>query len=359
MEAKTDIKSESQKYKSIGFAILAAALYGISAPVSKLLLVELSPTLMAALLYLGAGFGMLIVNAIKVLFKREALEARMTQKELPYVIGMILLDIAAPIFLMLGLTMTTSSTASLLNNFEIVATSMIAMFIFKEAIGKRMWIAIALITLSSVILSVEDFGSLSFSLGSIFVVLACICWGFENNCTRMLSLKDPLQIVVIKGFGSGLGALSIAWFRQDMDGSLMYVGIALLLGFVAYGLSIYFYISAQRTLGAARTSAYYAAAPFIGVIISWIFLKESITNSFLVSLGIMLIGTYFAVSEDHAHGHVHEIMNHEHKHSHDDGHHGHTHEFETHGQEHSHEHVHEGIEHVHKHTPDLHHRHTH
>jgi drug/metabolite transporter (DMT)-like permease len=348
--------------KSIGIAILAASLYGISAPVSKLLLVELSPTLMAALLYLGAGFGMLMVNMVKMLFKQERLEARMTRRELPYVISMILLDIAAPIFLMLGLTLTTSSTASLLNNFEIVATAMIALFIFNEAVGKRMWIAIILITLSSVILSVDDFGSLSFSVGSLFVVLACICWGFENNCTRMLSLKDPLQIVVVKGFGSGLGALLITIYRNDMSGSFMYVMIALLLGFVAYGLSIYFYIKAQRSLGAARTSAYYAAAPFIGVIISWIVLKESITNTFLLSLGIMLLGTYFAVSEDHAHKHVHDETRHEHKHSHDDGHHGHTHAFKTHveqGQEHSHEHVHEGTTHVHKHMPDLHHRHSH
>jgi drug/metabolite transporter (DMT)-like permease len=356
--------------KSIGLAILAAALYGISAPVSKLLLVELSPTLMAALLYLGAGFGMLMVNVVKILFKRERLEARMTRRELPYVISMILLDIAAPIFLMLGLTLTTSSTASLLNNFEIVATSMIALFIFHEAVGKRMWVAIALITLSSVILSVDDFGSLSFSVGSLFVLLACICWGFENNCTRMLSLKDPLQIVVVKGFGSGLGALLITIYRNDMNGSLKYIGIALLLGFIAYGLSIYFYIKAQRTLGAARTSAYYAAAPFIGVIVSWIVLREGITNTFLVSLGIMLLGTYFAVSEDHAHKHVHEKTRHEHKHSHDDGHHGHTHANETIGEqghehgnessnEHSHEHVHEGVEHVHKHMPDLHHRHSH
>ncbi len=348
----------AQKYKSIGLAILAASLYGISAPVSKVLLVELSPTLMAALLYLGAGIGMLMVNVVKNMLKRERLEARMTRREMPYVISMILLDIAAPIFLMLGLTLTTSSTVSLLNNFEIVATSMIALFIFNEAVGKRMWVAIALITLSSVILSVEDFGSLSFSMGSLFVVLACICWGFENNCTRMLSLKDPLQIVVVKGFGSGLGALAIAINRGDISGSIMYMGIALLLGFIAYGLSIYFYIKAQRALGAARTSAYYAAAPFIGVIISWIVLKESISNTFLVSLGIMLIGTYFAVSEDHAHKHVHTETLHEHKHSHDDWHHGHTHDAETKG-EHSHEHVHEGIEHVHKHMPDLHHRHSH
>jgi len=370
VKSKSESRSDSQKFKSIGLAILAASLYGISAPVSKLLLVELSPTFMAALLYLGAGFGMLMVNVIKIIFKRERLEARMTRRELPYVISMILLDIAAPIFLMLGLTLTTSSTASLLNNFEIVATSMIALFIFHEAVGKRMWVAIALITLSSVILSVDDFGSLSFSMGSLFVVLACICWGFENNCTRMLSLKDPLQIVVVKGFGSGLGAFLITWYRQDISGSLMYVGVALILGFIAYGLSIYFYIKAQRALGAARTSAYYAAAPFIGVIISWIFLKENITNTFLVSLGIMLLGTYFAVSEDHAHKHIHEKARHEHKHSHDDGHHGHNHTKDTggnnsqangqeHSQEHSHEHVHDGVEHVHKHTPDIHHGHSH
>lgn len=349
---------ETLKFKSVGLAILAAALYGISAPVSKLLLAELSPTLMAALLYLGAGAGMLVVNLINQLFKRERLEAKMTKKELPFIIGMVVLDIIAPIFLMTGLLLTTSSNASLLNNFEIVATSMIALFIFKESIGKRMWVAIGLITLSSIILSVQDFSSFSFSIGSVFVLLACISWGFENNCTRMLSMKDPLQIVVIKGFGSGVGALIIALFLKETSGPIMYILIALLLGFVAYGLSIYFYIKAQRELGAARTSAYYAAAPFIGVVVSWIFLREGITGSFGVALIIMLIGTYYAVTEDHRHDHVHHEEVHEHKHNHMDGHHDHTHDYEVIG-EHSHEHLHTKKVHKHEHTPDLHHRHSH
>lgn len=343
---------------AILMAILAAALYGISSPVSKLLLVKIPPTLMAALLYLGAGFGMLTVIIYKIINKNERLEAKMTKKEFPYIIGMIVLDIAAPIFLMLGLTMTTAGNASLLNNFEIVATSLIALFVFKEAIGRRMWIAISLITLSSIILSVQDFSSLSFSIGSIFVIAACLCWGLENNCTRMLSLKDPLQIVVVKGFGSGIGSLIISLALKEYCSDLLYISVALILGFVAYGLSIYFYIKAQRELGAARTSAYYAAAPFIGVMISWLVFHETITTSFVIALIVMLIGTYFAITEKHRHSHLHLETTHEHKHNHDDGHHNHKHDLDVLG-EHSHEHTHEEIDHKHSHTPDLHHRHPH
>lgn len=352
------VNGQSKKLKSIGYAILAALLYGISSPVSKLLLVEIPPTLMAALLYLGAGVGMLGINLIQVMMKQEKKEARMTAKELPYIFGMILLDIAAPILLMIGLTLTTSSNASLLNNFEIVATTLIAMLIFKETIGKRMWIAIIFITLSSMLLSLQDVSSLTFSIGSIFVILACIAWGFENNCTRMLSLKDPLQIVVVKGFGSGIGSLIIYFTINDLSFNLLYIALALLLGFVAYGMSIYLYIMAQRDLGAARTSAFYATAPFIGVIISWIVLREPVTMTFMIALFIMLIGTYFAVSEDHKHSHVHVSEFHEHKHSHNDGHHNHYHDPTIVG-EHSHAHTHEEMEHVHGHLPDLHHRHTH
>ncbi len=355
---KGHLKASDIKYKAVGMAILAALLYGISAPISKLLLNELPATLMAALLYLGAGSGMLAISIYNVVTKKEQLEAKITSKEGPFVLAMILLDILAPILLMAGLKMTTSSNASLLNNFEIVATSLIALFIFKETIGKRMWLAITLITVSSIILSVSDFSSFKFSLGSVFVLLACLSWGLENNCTRMLSLKDPLQIVVIKGFGSGIGSLIICFMLNEFSQNWPYIAVALLLGFVAYGLSIYFYIRAQRDLGAARTSAFYATAPFIGVIISWIVLREGITPSFLIALVIMLIGTYFAVTEDHGHEHQHSPESHDHKHSHQDGHHDHHHPEAVIG-EHAHEHTHQPVKHQHKHLPDLHHRHSH
>ncbi len=339
-------------------AMLAAALYGISSPVSKLLLIELQPAFLAALLYLGAGFGMLFIQIIKKIGKKELKEAKLTRKELPYVIAMIVLDIGAPIFLMVGLSLSEPASVSLLNNFEIVATSFLALLIFKEAIGKRMWLAIGLITISSIVLCFEGRESITFTLGSIFVLIACCFWGLENNCTRMLSVKDPLEIVLIKGIGSGSGAMMIALIMGQYSKNILLILCAMLLGFVAYGLSIYCYIKAQRELGAARTSAYYATAPFIGVFISWLIYREGIALQFLLALIIMLIGSFLAVSELHQHSHLHEAIAHEHKHRHDDGHHTHIHNPPFTG-EHSHLHTHEAIQHNHIHTPDIHHIHTH
>ena len=351
-------EGDDRRVGPVALAILAALLYGLSSPLSKLLLAEIPPTLLAALLYLGAGLGMLLVNTIRVLSRRERIEARVTSRDAPYIVAMIALDIAAPILLLLGLARSTSASAALLNNAEIVATAVIALLVFREAIGRRLWLAIALITLGSVVLTVEDFRSLSFSTGSLLVLLACVCWGFENNCTRMLSLRDPLQIVVIKGLGSGVGSLLIAMALREGRAELTYLFLALLLGFFAYGLSIFCYITAQRSLGAARTSAYYAAAPFIGVLLSWVVLREGITGVFAVALFIMLVGAYFAVTEDHRHLHRHSLETHEHKHSHADGHHSHPHDPQA-AAEHSHPHTHQATEHAHRHLPDLHHRHTH
>ncbi len=283
--------------KATFFALLAAVLYAVNSPFSKLLLDKIPATLMAAFLYLGAGLGLFLTGALQKLAGRKGKEQPLTKKELPYTIGMIILDIAAPVLLMIGLTHTTAANASLLNNFEIVATSVIALVLFKEAISKRLWLAILLVTLSSMILSFEDMSSLSFSYGSIFVLLACICWGFENNCTRMLSSKNPLEIVVIKGFGSGLGSLIIALILGEKIPSAIFVVCALLLGFVSYGLSIYFYIYAQRDLGAAKTSAYYAVAPFVGAGLSLLIFWERPSFSYLTALVIMILGTYLSYSD--------------------------------------------------------------
>lgn len=289
----------SQK-TAIFWAILAAGLYALNAPVSKLLLEEVPPTMMAALLYLGAGIGLAVVRLVQRMTGKGKKEASLTKKDMPYTVGMVVLDIAAPIFLMVGLTMTTAANASLLNNFEIVATAVIALFIFREAISRRLWLAIVLVTISSAILSVEDVTSFTFSYGSIFVLLACVCWGLENNCTRMISHKDPLEIVVIKGFGSGLGSLVLAFCLGENALPLVYGVCTLLLGFVAYGLSIFFYIYAQRYLGAAKTSAYYALAPFMATAISLVIFREKPSISFFIAMLIMAVGTYFASTDNAA-----------------------------------------------------------
>ena len=189
------------------FAILAAALYAINIPLSKLLLTQVQPTMMAAFLYLGAGLGLFFYS---LLSKEKKKSEPLTKAELPYAVGMIVLDIAAPILLMMGLARTNSANASLLNNFEIVATSLIALLVFKEVLSKRLTIAIALVTLASGILGFEGQGSFHFNTGSLFVLGATCCWGLENNCTRVLSTRSSVQITTIKGILSGLGSLVVA-----------------------------------------------------------------------------------------------------------------------------------------------------
>ena len=288
---------KTKQSRAVFFAVLAAALYALNAPVSKLLLVAVPAKMMAALLYLGAGAGMLTLRLCQKAVGKRSAEAALTKKELPFTVAMVVLDIAAPIFLMIGLSKTTAANASLLNNFEIVATSLIALLLFREKVSRRMWWAIGLVTLSSIILSLEGTDSLRFSLGSVFVLLACCCWGLENNCTRSLSEKDPLQIVVVKGFGSGLGALVIALAWGERLPALLPLLGALCLGFVAYGLSIFFYIYAQRYLGAAKTSLYYAVAPFIGVGLSLVIFQNLPGLTFFVALAVMAAGTWLASTD--------------------------------------------------------------
>ena len=276
------------------FAILAAALYAINIPLSKILLQHVSPTLMAAFLYLGAGIGLFIYG--KITKEREHSEL-LTKAELPYTIGMILLDIAAPILLMLGLGSTNSANASLLNNFEIVATSCIAFLIFKETLSQKLTFAIILVTIASITLSFEGKGSFQFNTGSLLVLAASCCWGLENNCTRMLSSKSSVQITTIKGLFSGLGSLIVALIVGESIPEITWIIAVLLLGFIAYGLSINFYIKAQKHLGAAKTSAYYSIAPFLGVFFGIVLLNETPCIQFYIGLVIMIIAIVLMIKD--------------------------------------------------------------
>ena len=288
---------KQKKYTATILAILAAALYAINIPISKLLLRNVDATMMAGFLYLGAGFGILIYGLVSKMFGKGDKKEPLTRKELPYTIAMVVLDIAAPILLMLGITRTNSANVSLLNNFEIVATSLIALIIFKEVISRKLWFAIVLVTIASIILSFEGNGAFTFNKGSLLVLGACVCWGFENNCTKMISNKSSEEIVVIKGIFSGLGSVIIALIIGENIPSIKYILAVLLLGFVAYGLSINFYIMAQKDLGAAKTSAYYSIAPFLGVAFSMILLGERPRWQFYVALGIIVISTFIMIKD--------------------------------------------------------------
>lgn len=285
------------KYLAAGWAVLAAALYALNAPLSKLLLTQVGPTMMAAFLYLGAGLGLALWLGVGKAMGKSPIQEPLTRKELPYTVAMVVLDIAAPILLMLGIRSTSSANVSLLNNFEIVATTLIALLVFKEAASRRLFLAIGLVVVASIVLTFEGRGSFEFNSGSLFVLGACGCWGLENNCTRMISSKSSVEIVIIKGTCSGLGSLAIALALGEPLPHLRWLVWVLLLGFVAYGLSIHFYILAQKDLGAAKTSAFYSIAPFLGVSFSMVLLGERPGGQFYAALAIMVVATIFMVRD--------------------------------------------------------------
>ena len=339
---------KNQKVLAILYALGAALFYAINVPFSKLLLEDVAPTFMAAFLYIGAGIGVGIMYLLH--FKHESREERLERTDWPYAVGMVLLDILAPILLMIGIRTGTSSTASLLGNFEIVATSLIAFLVFKETVSRRLWLAIGLITASSLLLSLDGGDGIRLSVGALFVLAATACWGLENNCTRRISGKSTYQIVTIKGLCSGGGSLIIALAMGEAFPNLESILFALLLGYVAYGLSIFSYIRAQSIIGAAKTSAYYAVAPFIGAFLSFLLLREALSGMYLLALALMLAGTAVIVMDtlvnrhDHAHEHVyihtHNGVTHRHVVIH-----AHPHNHYLHADKHGHHHSPAELEH--------------
>jgi len=335
-------------------ALLAAVFFGASAPIAKLLLGDISPIFLAAFLYLGSGSGITAMRLIHGMSSRQT-EARIIPADIKWLAGAIIAGgIAAPITLMISLQNTPASTASLLLNFEGVGTTLIALLFFKEAIGRRAWIAILIITLASTFLSTDFESGFGLSLGALGIILACVLWGLDNNLTRNISGKDPLVIVAWKGLVAGTFSFFLALFLGDELPSLSTIVYTLFLGFVSYGLSTILFIRSMRGLGAARTSALYGTAPLAGVLLSIVIFQEFPSFLFVIATVLMIGGALLLMNEQHAHSHTHTAVFHDHSHGHDESH-GHD---KAEGV-HAHEHEHPAEEHEHDHMPDIHHRHGH
>jgi len=343
-------------------ALAAAVLFGASAPLSKLLLGEVEPIPLAALLYLGSGLGAGILFLVqRSLFKGRSQETHLTRADRPWLLGAILAGgVAAPILLLWGLAQTPASTASLLLNFEGVATALIAALVFKEAVGRRILWAMGLITLASILLSWTG-GAWGISVGALGVLGACILWGLDNNFTRNICANNPLVIVGIKGLGAGLFSGVLALLLGKPFPGWQVSLLAMAVGSVSYGVSIQLFILAMRGLGAARTSMLFGMAPFVGTFLSVVFLREVPQALFWVAVPVMLGGAWLMLTENHTHDHLHESVEHAHPHSHPDEHHTHPRspEVPLASGTHTHPHHHERLVHTHVHTPDLHHWHKH
>jgi len=347
------------KVNNLGFifqALLAAIFFGASAPIAKLLLDDnIAPIFLAALLYVGSGTGISLVKLTQRMRSKEV-EAGIRPPDIKWLAGAIISGgILAPIVLLVSLQNTPASTASLLLNFEGAGTTLIALLFFKEAISRRAWTAIIVITLASIFLSTDFKSGFGLSLGALGIILACVLWGVDNNFTRNISGKDPLAIVAWKGLVAGTFSFFLAMFLGNPFPAVRTILGTLILGFVSYGLSTMLFIRSMRGLGAARTSALYGTAPLTGVLLSVLIFRELPSASFIVATILMIGGALLLINENHAHSHVHTVIFHEHSHRHSDL--GHAHEAMQ--GVHSHEHEHPAEEHEHDHLPDIHHRHGH
>ncbi|MCL5807337.1 MAG: EamA family transporter [Deltaproteobacteria bacterium] len=343
-------------------ALAAALLFGVSAPVSKLLLHEIEPAMLAGLLYLGSGAGLLLFRIIrKTAGGSGDTEAKLAPSDIPWLAAATLAGgVAAPIILLFSLRHTPAATASLLLNFECAATTLIAAILFKESISRRAWGAILCITFAGILLSTDFKASGGLSFSTLGVLMACLFWGIDNNFIRNISAKDPLAIVTIKGFGAGLISLGSGFLIGNPLPRFDMILGAMILGCMSYGLSIVLFIYAMRGLGAGRTSALFATAPIFGIILSLILFQETPDGLFIAALPIMIIGAIFLVTEQHKHIHRHEEIIHEHRHAHTDGHHDRHHRRpDDIAITHTHTHNHDPVEHAHQHMPDIHHRHGH
>ena len=343
-------------------AIFSAILFGLSTPFAKMLTVRVDSILLAGLLYFGSGLGLGIWFGIRALIRKDSTrgESLLSRSDLPWLIAAVVFGgMAAPALLMIGLAITSSSTASLLLNLEIVCTLLIAWFVFNEGFSRRIVIGAIAIIAGGLLLSWPGGVELSIAWGPLWIALACLAWGVDNNLTRRISSGDPVQIAAIKGLFAGGANIVLALFAHRAIPNIDIALLAGLVGFLGYGLSLVFFILGLRHLGASRTAAYFAVAPFIGAIASFAILGEKVTAQFLAASCLIAIGIYLHISEQHVHEHAHQEIAHEHRHVHDE-HHAHDHgEQVSTGEPHAHFHEHSPTIHSHPHYPDIHHRHGH
>lgn len=339
-------------------AILSAALFGVSPVLCKLLIGDMSPALLAGLLYLGSGIGL---QLLLLLQHRNAIRElrRLPPKHRTKLLGAVLSGgVIAPLCLTYGIKYGTASEVTLLLNLETVATTLIAWLFFKEYIGPRVWAGKALIVIAASIVVLKSGGGLAFSISGLLVVLACIFWGIDNNLTRDVEELSSAVLASIKGLGAGIFTIVLALLFSSGTVAAYQIGGAMLIGALSYGLSLVLFVEALRKIGSARTTTFFAIGPFVGTLLSVALLGERPSASYWFAVSLMLAGVFLLYNEIHRHPHTHETLVHTHKHAHDDNH-RHPHEEGEAAAVHEHPHLHEVTTHSHGHWPDIHHRHTH
>jgi drug/metabolite transporter (DMT)-like permease len=347
---------------AIIYALASAALFGVSTPAAKALLGSIHPAVLAGLLYCGAGIGVAILRrcALPGLRRANAPQVALNRRDIRWLaLAIGTGGVAGPLLMMSGLARTDAATASLLLTLEGAATALTAWFVFHENFDRRIALGMLCLVAGAVLLSWSGMARFEASIGPLAILGACVAWGLDNNLTRKVSLADPLQIVELKGLVAGPVNLALGLWAGGLLPAAFPAVVAMIVGFLGYGVSLALFVVSLRYLGAARTGAYFSTAPFLGAVIAVIALGEPITLQLLAAGALMALGVWLHVTERHEHEHMHEPMRHAHPHVHDE-HHQHAHGPEDPpGEPHTHSHEHQPVKHAHPHTPDMHHLHRH
>jgi drug/metabolite transporter (DMT)-like permease len=339
-------------------AILSAALFGVSPVLCKMLIGEMSPALLAGLLYLGSGIGLQLLLLYQHRnFARELGQISLRSR-LKLLGAVISGGVVAPLCLTYGIKYGAASEVTLLLNLETVATTLISWLFFKEYIGPRLWTGKILILIAAAIIVFRMEGTPSLSLSGLLVVFACIFWGVDNNLTRDVEELPATVLAGIKGLGAGVFTTLLALLFTSGRATGLQISGALTIGALSYGLSLVLFVEALRRIGSARTSTFFAVGPFIGTLLSIVMLGERPPAPYWIAAALMLGGVFLLYREKHRHLHTHEAITHHHSHCHDE-HHQHDHESMEITEPHDHIHTHGPITHIHGHWPDIHHRHGH
>jgi drug/metabolite transporter (DMT)-like permease len=345
-------------HKGVGYAVLAALTFGASTPFAKQLVGQLHPLMLAALLYLGSGVGLACCLLARHAIGAGAGAAPLARADLPWLAAIVACGgVLGSVLLLAGLRGTPASSAALLLNLEMVFTFLVAWIGFREPVDRRLLLGAALIVAGSVLLAWREWSGLGVPWAALAIAAACLCWAFDNNLTRKVAGGDALQIAALKGLAAGLVNLALALgLGLDLPGAGQ-LAAAGALGFIGYGLSLVLFVLALRHLGAARSGAYFALAPFAGAALSMLLLAETPPAAFWLAAALMGAGIWLHLSERHAHVHEHQAVAHSHAHEHD-AHHAHRHAAPEPGP-HTHPHTHRPLRHSHPHLPDIDHRHRH
>lgn len=347
----------SHLWPGVPLALVAAAAFGISTPLAKVLLGSMDPWIMAGLFYLGSGIGLSIIIAARKLRGTRVQEASLRGTDIPWLLGTIFFGgILGPVLLLFGLNQADATSASLLLNLEATFTLILAWVVFREHVDRRLFIGAVFIVAGAMVLSWQG-GIGKWNYGSVLIAMACLSWAIDNNLTRKISATDPFILAAIKGLAAGLVNTALAFYAGAHWPEVLKLSEAMALGFVSYGLGLVIFIFALRYLGTARTGAYYGTAPFIGALFATLIFGTAITPVLLLAGVLMGIGAWLHLAERHEHDHIHQPLDHEHAHVHDE-HHQHSHQGPV-VEPHSHSHSHEPLRHKHHHYPDIHHRHDH